>query len=89
MNESKILLHNLPEFWPIIIACVVFIVWLIRLESKVLYLENDHKKEVEAKMLEQDKIWEKLNELQTTLTNILQSLARLEGKLEGREHDRL
>lgn len=76
------MLSNISDVWPLILSAVFVIIWLIRLEAKVLYLEkqNEHR-------LENDKmIWEKFEALQSTLTTILQSLARLEGKLEGR-HD--
>jgi hypothetical protein len=62
---------------------VFLIVWLIRLEAKVLYLEKEHEMR-----LENDKeIWNKFDNMQKLLSQIMQSLARLEGKLEGRQHD--
>jgi hypothetical protein len=84
VKESELMLSNISEIWPLVLSAVFVIIWLIRLEAKVLYLEkqNEHR-------LENDKmIWDKFEAVQSTLTNILQSLARLEGKLEGR-HDNM
>lgn len=47
------------------------IVWMVRLESKVLYLEKSDKSH-----------WEKLDDMKKKLEQISESLARLEGKLE-------
>jgi hypothetical protein len=74
---------TIGEIWPVLVSTILVIVWLIRLESKVLYLEKDN-----ISRSEKDKmIWEKFNELQTTLTGILQSLARLEGRLESKNDE--
>jgi hypothetical protein len=75
--------HALAELWPVLLSIVFLIVWLIRLEAKVLYLEKEHEMR-----LENDKeIWNKFDNMQKLLSQIMQSLARLEGKLEGRNHD--
>lgn len=49
------------------------IIWLVRLESKVLYLEKST-----------DAHWKKLDEFNDKLDSISQSLARMEGKLENK-----
>lgn len=51
------------------------LVWCIRLEAKVLYLE----KNAEENKLS---IWQKLESLQSTLMELSQGVARIEGKLE-------
>lgn len=59
-------------YWPIAASFMVGVVWLVRLEAKVLVLES-----------EKTSMSVKLDALQVTLTAISVSLARLEGKIEG------
>lgn len=63
----------IAEIWPIVACFLAGLVWLIRLEAKVLYLEKDNEDH-----------WNKLDEVQKKLDGIAESLARLEGKLETR-----
>jgi hypothetical protein len=67
--------------WEIIITLALGLVWLVRLEAKVLYLEKDRKLDLER----QESLWNKLDSMQVTLTTILTSLAKLEGKMEVRD----
>lgn len=59
-------------FWPILLSGFFSIVWFVRLEAKVLYLEKS-----------KDKDSEKLDAMQIKLDHIAESLARLEGKFES------
>jgi hypothetical protein len=88
MNESGLILQNLSEMWPILLSIVFLIAWAIRLEAKVMYLEKAHEAEVQNKNEADKLIWEKFDHMQATMTAILQSLARLEGKLEGTHNER-
>jgi dsDNA-binding SOS-regulon protein len=58
-------------YWPIILSIFFSVVWFVRLEAKVLYLEKQEKDH-----------WDKLDEMQDKLDKIAESLARLEGRLE-------
>lgn len=51
------------------------IVWCIRLEAKVLYLEKSAEEN-------RNSIWEKLESFQNTLMSLTQGISRIEGKLE-------
>ena len=61
-------------YWPLAVSLFFTIVWLVRLEAKVLYLEK-----------QEGEHWDKLDAMQRKLDKIAESLARLEGKLESNE----
>lgn len=71
--------------WPVFAALIGVVAWFIRLESKVLYLERDHLKQNESNEKRESTMWAKIDAIQATSTAILQSLAKIEGKLEARE----
>lgn len=86
MNNYELL----TAFWPILatIGSLAFIgiVWFIRLEAKVLYLErNLERSELVAKEKERV-MWEKIDALQNSLNQLLQGIGRVEGKLDAKEH---
>lgn len=60
--------------WPILIGVMFGVIWLVRLEAKVLYLEREKKM-----------VWIKLDAIQVTLTEVLISLGKIQGKLETKE----
>lgn len=74
-------LKNLLDFWPVILAIVGVIVWLVRLEGKVEHLTEKHtllredhaKTSAKVETLESD-VFEKLS-------GVEKSLARIEGFL--------
>jgi len=41
-------LEVILKLWPIFLAIIIVVIWNIRLESKVLYLEKDHAREVKS-----------------------------------------
>lgn len=51
----------------------VLLVWVIRLEAKVLYLEAD-----------KEKHWTKIDIIQEKLSEIAEALARMEGRLDNK-----
>jgi hypothetical protein len=72
------------ELSTLIIGFLSGLVWLIRLEAKVLYLEKDHdthKTEVKEK---ETLMWAKVDGLTASMNLVLQSLARLEGSLQNK-----
>ena len=80
-------LEEIKVFWPMLITFVAVGSWFIRLEAKVLYLGKDHEK-LEVIVKEKDALlWEKFNQMQVSMNNILQSVARIEGALNQRNRD--
>ena len=68
--QLSFLISNL---WPMFLSFGLGLIWLIRLEAKVLQLETEH-----------NTVNNKLDSMQNKLIEIGESLARLEGKLEGK-----
>lgn len=76
----------IADLWPIVLAFLFGIIWLVRLESKFLNLKNNYDNYV---VLEKDKdkvMWDKFESIQTSLNTLLQSVARLEGKMDNSIH---
>ena len=76
-------LDVLIEAWPMITGLILLVAWFIRLESKVLWLQTSHRDQKEEAQEKEAKMWAKIDGLQLTMTSILQSLAKIEGKLES------
>lgn len=65
----------LVQLWPILVASIGLVAWFIRLESKVLAMENSHKDARREQL--------KLNEtIQMTLNQILLAVGELKGKTD-------
>lgn len=78
------MIETLSNLWPIVLSVVGVIAWFVRLESKLLHLSDDyheHKENVKDRELA---MWTKLDTIQTTMTSVLQGLAKIEGKLESK-----
>lgn len=84
---------SLMSVWPIIVSIVLVIAWIIRLESKVMYLDREsnareerHEKEFEEikaeHMESKTTVWAKMDDIQKTMTEILISLSKIQGNLE-------
>lgn len=72
---------TLSEIWPVLLSTLGAIVWLIRLESKVNYLEKDYEA-YKVAAAEKDKVmWSKLDSLQSTMNQVLQTLGEIKGKI--------
>lgn len=69
--------------WDVIVGGVIFIVWLIRLESKVLYMEKDNDRYREESSTREEKLWMKIDMLVTKMETVVTSLAKLEGFLSS------
>lgn len=98
------MLENLNNFSSIVVSTIAMLVtlagiiaWMIRLESKVNHLAEDHtetKNNHDSRIKETDlsfrggdeKVWQALTNLQTTVNQVLMSIGRLEGRLESRDH---
>jgi hypothetical protein len=77
-------MEDILKHWHIIVAAVVSLIWFVRLEAKVLYLGRDHEK-LENAVKEKDKLlWDKIDCLRVDMTQILQAIARLEGRMSER-----
>jgi hypothetical protein len=84
LKDVSEIIHNI---WPVLIALIGFAVWLVKLESKVHVNKtafDEHKKEQNEKQLA---IWNKFDTFQVTLMSILQSVSRLEGRLEQKQKE--
>jgi precorrin-6B methylase 2 len=75
-------IHDVKIFWAIgsftFGSIIAFTAWLIRLEAKILAIEKDQKR----KDISDEKIWTKIDSLQSGMSEIQQCLSRIEGKLE-------
>lgn len=67
-------MEELLKLWPVLVAMVVLIVWIVRLEAKVNYLAKGIEKEDRA-------VWKKIDSLSKSITEILESVGRIEGRL--------
>lgn len=72
----------LTAVWPVLLSLIFVIVWCIRLESKVLYLEKDLENHKLAATDANKVIWSKWDTLQATLNQVLQAVGELKGRLE-------
>lgn len=66
------------EFWPVLIFLGATVVWFVRLESKVLYLEKDHENHKQDFKI----LWTKIDNLQTNINEVREAVARIEEKLK-------
>ncbi len=74
----------LQGMWPVVISFVLLIGWGVRLELQVAHLKEQIS-HADGKDQAKDKIiWAKFDAFQGSLNSILQSVSRLEGRLEGR-----
>lgn len=69
----------LSKYWPLLLTFVGLIVWFTRLESKVKSLERHNENDGPKERA----VWDKFDSLQSTLTAVLQAVARVEGRLQG------
>ena len=71
------------DLWPIFLSLMFLIIWSIRLEAKVMYLEKDHEAH-KVIVSEKDKLlWAKWDDLQKTLNLVLQAIGELKGKIDN------
>jgi hypothetical protein len=81
-------IRPLIDFWPIILSMVGYIVWLVRLEGRISQVDKDvvgldkHLSELAAK---HDSLDSKVVE---QLSDVRESLARIEGALGVNRKDR-
>lgn len=69
------------DLWPIIVAIFCLVIWAIRLEAKVIYLDITAK-EKHAEYVKKDEVfWSKIDSLQTSMNQVLQALGELKGKI--------
>lgn len=69
---------DFQDFYYLLCGIVAVVAWLIRLEAKVLYLaKSDDKHESHRK-----ETWDKFDQMHRTLTEILQAISKLEGRLD-------
>lgn len=70
----------IEALWPVFVILLAGFAWLIRIESKVLYQDE----KIKLMQAEKIKVWEKLDTFGTFLNDIKNTLARMEGRAEGK-----
>jgi len=73
------------KFWPVIIAVISVIVWLVRLESKVKKHDTDIQEVKSDNKEEIREINRKLDNMASELTKICISFSELSGYIKGKE----
>jgi sensor domain CHASE-containing protein len=73
LNEVLLIVISIVTLLSILVGVVA---WNIRLESKVNNLEKNHSENVES-------VWKKLDDVQKNVIDVLQSVARMEGKIDA------
>jgi hypothetical protein len=73
LNEVLLIVISIVTLLSILVGVVA---WNIRLESKVNNLEKNHSDNVES-------VWKKLDDVQKNVIDVLQSVARMEGKIDA------
>lgn len=74
-------MDHILELWPVLVVIVTVIIWLVRLESKVIYLESvktDLQLTIKAMTTEHDEL---KNRMYDQLSIIKETLVRLETTL--------
>lgn len=74
----------LIQYGPWLFSAASCIVWFIRLESKVLSMEQIAKLRADEYKTTLDTLWKKIDELQLLATQSAISLAKIEGRLENK-----
>jgi hypothetical protein len=82
MNQVNDVLAIMVSISTLLLILVGVVAWNVRLEAKVKQLEKDHDGNV-------DSVWRKLDEVQSTVVSVLQSVARLEGKFDAERNGHL
>lgn len=82
-------MDEILKHWPIILAGGLSLIWFVRLEAKVLYLGRDHEKLEKAVEAKDKVLWDKIDCMRADMTQILQAIARLEGRMAAQKdnHD--
>ena len=81
------MIKTLSDAWPMFLSFIGIVAWFARLESKLDHLKDDYTYHKEKTGDKEAEIWTKLDNMQATMTSILQSLAKIEGKMES-NHDK-
>lgn len=83
--EDKIVVIEIMKLWPLFVAMVTGLVWLIRLEAKVLYLEKDQVREVKQNFEKDKNIWKEIKGIRDEVHEMKMALARIEGSLSNKD----
>ena len=76
------MLEEFLTLWPVILFLGASIIWFVRLESKVLYLEKDHQSQKEIQEKKDTILWAKFDAIQTSTNEVREILARVEERLK-------
>lgn len=89
-SETLSTFEYIYRLWPVFVAFIGSLAWLLRIEAKQVYLEKTVK-ELNDRFSNNDKaLWDAVNglskDLQKDIREILQSLGKIEGQLENKNH---
>lgn len=84
MVEKKVAVIEIMKLWPIFVALISGLIWLIRLEAKVLYLEKDQTKEVKRSSEKDRNLWKEVKGIREEVHEVKTTLARIEGSLSNK-----
>lgn len=82
MSDFETALATTMQLWPVLVTVVIIVAWFIRLESRQLFHEKDFERYRNQARENEKKIWENIDKIKEQNTEILQSLSRLEGKID-------
>lgn len=73
------IIEVVSKLWPVFLGMLGLVIWAIRLEAKVSYLERHN----EADVKKEQAVWDRFDALNSMVTEVLKSVSRLEGRFEG------
>ncbi len=78
----------LSNQYPLVALAALFVMGYVRLEAKVFYLEKDHLNHIQLTARDREMLWAKIDDIRDTNTQIIQTLAKIEGRLESMSSDK-
>lgn len=76
---------ELKDYMPLILSGIACIVWFVRIESKVLYLEKEKDAQQKTDKEKDTLLWAKLDGIQLTMNALAISVAKLETRADNKD----
>lgn len=70
------------RLWPVLVTAVLVVAWFIRLESRQFFHERDFERFRSDSKKNEEKVWENIDKIRQSQSEILLTLSRIEGKLD-------
>lgn len=77
----------IQAWWPIILSSIFYTAWCVRLEAKVLYLQQDRKESTERAQRTETVLWAKLDAMQLAMVEMVREVAKLQGMIENKRNN--